>query len=140
MRSQISPPVHDSAMDSVHPFFLKRSPMSFSNFMANLFFPSPYPSPQWEKGKYEMDKTENDIGINSCHHVVQYHAKSSLQSSLQMADRKGFEYVKKTEEKKTDDDEENCFGNPEHGDEKTDHLINDDPLIIFFPKKYLGTF
>ena len=35
---------------------------------------------------------------------------------------------------------QSCFGNPEHGDEKTHHLINDDPRIIFFPEKCLGIF
>ena len=44
-----------------------------------------------------------------------------------MADREGFENIEKPEEKKTDGDEEDRFGNPDHGDEKAHHLIDDDP-------------
>jgi len=83
---------------------------------------------------------ENDMGIDSCHHIIQDDPPSPFQSSLQTTNRKGFENVEKPEEKKTDHDEAGSFGNPEHGDEKTHDLIDDDPLIIFFPKKYLGIF
>jgi len=83
---------------------------------------------------------ENDIGVDSCQGIIQDDSESSLQSFLQMANGRWFENVEKAKENKTDNDEESCFGNPEHGDKKTDHLIDDDPLIISFPKKYLGIF
>jgi len=85
----------------------------------------------------EVDKTENDIGIDSCCHIIQNYPKSSLQSSFQKTDWNGFKNIEKTEEKKTDENEVNGFGNPEHGNEKTHHFIDNDPPIIFFPKNYL---
>ncbi len=83
---------------------------------------------------------KNDIGIDCCHHIVQNDSIPPLQSFLQAANRKGFENVEKTEKKETDDDETSCFRNPEHGDQETNDLIDDNPLVIFFPKESLGIF
>jgi len=83
---------------------------------------------------------ENDIGIDSCHDIIQNDTKSPFESFLKVADGKGFKNVEKSEEKKTDHDEADCFGNPEHGDEKTHHLIDDNPLIIFSSEKCLCIF
>ena len=88
----------------------------------------------------EIDKMENNIGIDSCYDIIQDNSKSSLKLSLDTADGNGFENVKKPKENKTDDDEASGLGNPEHGDEKTDYLIDDDPLIVFFHKEYFGFF
>jgi hypothetical protein len=83
---------------------------------------------------------ENDIGVDSCHHIIQDNPPSSPPSSLQTADRKWFENIEKPKEEKTDDDEASRFGNPEHGDEKTHDFIDDNPRIILFPEKYLCIF
>jgi len=87
-----------------------------------------------------VNKLENDIGVDSCCHIIQNDPKSSLQSFLQAPDGKWFKNIEKPKEKETDDDEADGFGNPEHGDEKAHYLIDDDPLIIFFPQKYLSIF
>ena len=109
--------------------------------MARFFqSPSPYPSPARGEGKEVTDNLENDIGVDPCYDIIQNNPKSSLQSFLQTADRKWFKNIEKPKEKETDDDEADGFGNPEHGDQKTHYLIDDNPLIIFFPKKSLGIF
>src|SRR4030042_3292829 len=101
--------------------------MSFSSFIAkSLQPPSPYPSPACgpnpsagrpSRGEGEVgNDLENDISIDSCHHIIQDDSTSSFQSFLQLADRKWFENVEKAKENKTDDDEESCLRNTEHRD------------------------
>ena len=80
---------------------------------------------------------ENNISIDSCDHIIQNNPKSSPKSFLKVTDWEGFENVEKPKEKKGDDDEAYRFGNPEHGDEKTHYLVDNNPLVIFFSKKYL---
>jgi len=45
-----------------------------------LFSPSPIPLPQGERGRAREIEMENDIGIDSCHHIIQDDSKSSFQS------------------------------------------------------------
>ena len=99
--------------------------------------PSPYPSPSRREGEVEND-SNNDIRVDSCDRIVQDDSISSLQSFFQTADGKGFENIEKPKEKKTHDDKAERFRKPEHGDEKTDYLIDDNPLVILFPKEPLG--
>jgi hypothetical protein len=90
--------------------------------------------------RHQIDKMKNDTRIGSCEDIVQDDSISSFQSFLQTTNRKRLENIENPKENKPNDDETNGFGNPEHGDEKTDYLIDNDPLIIFFAKKSLGIF
>ncbi len=89
---------------------------------------------------YQADELENDIGINSCCHIIQNDPKASTESFLQSSDGRGFDNIKKPEKKEADDDKKRCLWNPQHRDEKSHHLIDHDSGIIFFPKKYFSIF
>ncbi len=83
---------------------------------------------------------KNDVGVYPCHYIIQDNSKSSFKPFLEAPDGKGFKNIEKSKEKETDDDQADGLGNPEHGDQKTDYLIDDNPLIIFFPEKFLRIF
>jgi hypothetical protein len=63
-------------MESVHPSFLKRSPMVFSNKELRIIFTPTLTLPHQGGGIFnvnlyeEGDEMENDIGIDSCHPII----------------------------------------------------------------------
>ena len=89
---------------------------------------------------HDIDNLENDIGVDSCGNIIQDNSKSPFESFLDTADWKRLENVEEPKEEKSADHEEECFGNPEHRDEKTHDLVDDDLLIIFFPVESFGIF
>jgi hypothetical protein len=93
-----------------------------------------------ELPRYLMDEVKDYIRIDPCHYIIQYDPKSSFESSLHVTDRKWFENIKKPEEEETNNDGEDCPGNPEHRNEETHHLIDDDPWIIGLLKVSLSIF
>jgi len=78
-------------------------------------YPSPAcgPSPSAGRpprrdGEIEND-LKNNIRVDSSQGIIQHHPISPFHS-LQKTNRRGFENIKKSKEKKTEDDEEDCPG------------------------------
>ena len=80
---------------------------------------------------------KNDIGIDSCNDIIQYNSKPSF-GPLDQTDGGGFNNIKKPEKKEADDDKKDCFGYPQHRDEKSHYLIDHDSGIILSSPIVLG--
>ena len=80
---------------------------------------------------------ENDVGINSSQDIVQHYPISSSHL-FQETNRRGFDDIEKAKEEKSDRDEKESLGDPEHGDKISHDLVDDDPSIIAFLPVVLG--
>ena len=73
---------------------------------------------------------ENNKGINAGHYIIEHDAEPPVESLIKKVDRKGFPYIKYTEEGKTQNHEQGGCRDSDHGDQHTDNLINDNQAGI----------
>jgi len=84
-------------------------------------------------------KLKRHIRVNPGEYVIQNNTEPAS-DFFQLAARKWFDDIQKPKEEKSDGDEKESFGDPEHGEKIPHHLVDDDPLIIFFLPMVLGSF
>jgi hypothetical protein len=82
---------------------------------------------------------KRDICVNPGEHVIQDNTEPAS-DLFQLTAREWFNDIQKPKEEKSDGDEKEGLGDPEHGEKISHDLINDDPLIIFFLPMVLGFF
>jgi len=84
-------------------------------------------------------KLKRHIRVNPGKYVIQDDTETTS-NSFQLTARKWFDDIEKSKEEKSDQDEKEGLGDPEHGEKISHDLIDDDPSIIDFLPVVLSFF